>query len=47
MLYQVSPYDPLVLAGTCAGVMLVTVVASLIPALQATRVDPMVALRVE
>ena len=47
LLYQVSPYDPVVLAATCGGVMLVTVLASLVPALQATRVDPMVALRAE
>ena len=47
LLYEVSPTDPVVLAGTCLGVLLVTIIASLAPALQATRVDPMIALRSE
>jgi putative ABC transport system permease protein len=47
MLYEVAPTDPGVLAATCAGVLVVTVLASLVPALQATRVDPAVALRTE
>ena len=47
MLYEVDPTDPGVLATTCAGVLLVTALASLVPALQAVRVDPMVALRAD
>ena len=47
MLYEVSPADPGVLAATCAGVLCVAVVATLVPALRALRVDPAVALRSE
>jgi putative ABC transport system permease protein len=47
MLYEVSPTDPAVLALTCAVVLVVAVLASLIPALRAVHVDPMVALRAE
>jgi putative ABC transport system permease protein len=47
LLYQVSPTDPTILAGACAGVLLVAVFASYIPALPAMRVDPMAALRAE
>jgi predicted permease len=45
MLYEVSPSDPAVLAATCAGVLIVSTLASLVPAIRALRVDPMVALR--
>jgi putative ABC transport system permease protein len=45
LLYEVSPTDPIVLAATCAGVLVVAALASLVPALRAVRVDPMVALR--
>lgn len=44
LLYATPPYDPAVLAGTAATLALVTIVASLVPAWRATRVDPMVAL---
>jgi ABC-type antimicrobial peptide transport system permease subunit len=47
MLYEVSPIDPVVLGGTCAGVLLVTLLASYVPARRALRVDPMVALRAD
>ena len=47
LLYEVSPTDPTVLAATCVGVLLVAAVASLVPALRALRVDPMIALRAE
>jgi predicted permease len=47
LLYEVSPADPVVLGATCAGALLLTAVASLVPALRVMRVDPSVALRVE
>jgi putative ABC transport system permease protein len=47
LLYDVSPLDPMVLAGVSALLAGSGFVASLIPARRATRVDPIVALRVE
>jgi putative ABC transport system permease protein len=47
LLYDVSPLDPLVLAGVSSLLAAAGFVASLIPAVRATRVDPIVALRVE
>ena len=47
LLYDVSPTDWIVLAGTVAALIVAAVAASLIPAAQASRVDPIVALRVE
>jgi putative ABC transport system permease protein len=44
-LVGVSPYDPLTLAAVVAVVVAAGLAASYIPALRATRVDPMVALR--
>jgi putative ABC transport system permease protein len=47
LLYEVEPTDPTVLASTCAGVLVVAMLASVIPAMRALRVDPMQALRME
>jgi len=47
LLYDVSPREPLVLAAVAGLLMVVGVAASLAPALRATRVDPVVALRSE
>jgi putative ABC transport system permease protein len=47
MLYEVSPLDPEVLALTAASVLLVTALASYVPARRALRVDPMTALRAD
>jgi ABC-type antimicrobial peptide transport system permease subunit len=41
----VSPSDPLILAGVAVVVMLVATAASVLPAVRAVRVDPLVALR--
>ena len=45
MLYRVSPRDPMVFGIVAAVLLLVSVIATLRPALRATRVDPTVALR--
>jgi putative ABC transport system permease protein len=47
MLFGVSPFDTLTLAGVVALVTSVAVVAALVPALRAARVDPMTVLRDE
>jgi predicted permease len=47
LLYDTSPHDPLVLGGVALVLLAVAVVASLVPALRAKRVDPMEALRAE
>ena len=47
LLYEVSPTDPAVLAMTCAGVLVIAAIASLIPAVRALRIDPSHALRAE
>lgn len=44
---RVSAHDPLVLGGVAAALIGVGVLASLLPGLRATRVDPMEALRAE
>ena len=47
LLYDVSPLDPLVFAAVASLLAAAGFLASLIPARRATRVDPVVALRVE
>ena len=47
LLYRVSPADPVSIAGAALFLIVVAVLASLIPALRATRVDPIRALRQE
>ena len=46
-LFDVSPFDPLVLSAAAIGVMLLALAASGLPALRAASIDPMRALRAE
>ena len=45
VLYGVGPRDPLVLGAVVAILMVVVVIASLVPARRAMRIDPMTSLR--
>ena len=47
LLVQITPHDPATLAGIALVFTMVTVVACLVPARRATRLDPLTALRVE
>jgi putative ABC transport system permease protein len=47
LLFQVQPTDALTFAATAAGLLLVTLAASYIPARRAASVDPIVVLRDE
>ncbi len=46
-LFGVEPRDPVTFAGAVACIAIVSLIASLIPALRAASIDPMVALREE
>jgi predicted permease len=47
LLFEVSPSDPLVLAGVAIALGAAALAASLVPALRASRVDPNIALRAD
>jgi len=47
VLYEVSPADPLTFAAVAVALLLIAAVASFVPALRATKVDPIIALRAE
>jgi ABC-type antimicrobial peptide transport system permease subunit len=47
LLFEVSPNDPLTIAGVAVLLVLIAALASYIPARRATRVDPTIALRYE
>jgi ABC-type antimicrobial peptide transport system permease subunit len=46
-LFGVKPFDPITYAAVVAGLAAVALVATWLPARQATRIDPMLALRAE
>jgi ABC-type antimicrobial peptide transport system permease subunit len=47
LLFEVSWFDPLVLICCAVGIVLLALVASAVPAMRATQIDPMIALRTE
>jgi predicted permease len=47
MLHDISAYDPLTLAGVAGTLVVVTILAALVPALRAARLDPIETLRAE
>jgi ABC-type lipoprotein release transport system permease subunit len=47
LLYGVRPMDPLTLVAVSSLLMAVALMATLVPARRASRIDPMVALRYE
>jgi ABC-type antimicrobial peptide transport system permease subunit len=47
LLFEIKGYDPIVLAGSSAVLAVVTLCAGFLPALRASRIDPMKALRYE
>jgi predicted permease len=47
LLFEISPYDPLTYVGVIILLSTVSLIATLVPALRAAKVDPMIALRAE
>jgi ABC-type antimicrobial peptide transport system permease subunit len=47
VLFEVSPNDPAVMVAAAALVGVIAIAASLIPAWRATRIDPVISLRVD
>jgi len=47
LLFGVAPHDPIIYLATVAGIAAIALLATLIPARRAAKVDPMVALRYE
>jgi putative ABC transport system permease protein len=47
MLFNTSPVDPATYAGIAGGVLILAIVASLVPARRAMRVDPLIAIRAD
>jgi ABC-type lipoprotein release transport system permease subunit len=45
LLFGVGPYDPVTIAGVCVILALTAWISAYMPALRASRVDPMLALR--
>jgi ABC-type lipoprotein release transport system permease subunit len=46
-LYDVRPTDPITFAGVAAVLLAVAAVATAVPAMRATRIDPLMALKAE
>jgi ABC-type lipoprotein release transport system permease subunit len=47
LLYEVRPADPVVYAMACVIVVAIALAASLVPAIRAARVDPIMTLKYE
>jgi ABC-type antimicrobial peptide transport system permease subunit len=47
LLYQLKGYDPVVIAAAAVALAMVAFLAGFLPALKASRIDPMQALRYE
>jgi ABC-type antimicrobial peptide transport system permease subunit len=47
LLYAITPHDPITFVSVPVVLTVIALVASIIPALRATRVDPLIALRTE